>query len=123
MDMIQAPQLALRPVLFRGMFKQARALGVAARDLQHQPIALRHDHIGRPDLHVDGVDLAGLHGRHVRRQIVAVRVPRHLVARGRAAQLAQAHAQPALRDRHGVADRAGVQDLLAAGVEVAQREE
>lgn len=82
----------------------------------------RNDHGGRPQLDDEGVELVRLEVGDILRLVVAMREVR-AVTRGGGVDGTEGGAKEAFAERHGVASGAGVEDLLAFGVDVAQRNE
>ena len=72
MDIVPSLQPALHPILWVIVLKDARSLSVVAGDLQNQFTASTNNHVRRPDLHVECVDLISFDRLHVRGEVAAV---------------------------------------------------
>lgn len=110
------------PIYLGIVLKDGCALGITAGDLEDELPSLVYDHVGGPDLDVDGIDLARLDWLHIGREVLAVRQP-SLVLWVFVVNLAQADPEPSLDKRDSVASCTCVKDLLARGVDVSDCDE
>lgn len=104
------------------MHKHPTPVRVSGADLERDPAAGRDDEVRRPQLHVDGVDLAADDRQDVGGGVVPVGLPRPVVRMPRV-RLAQGHAKEALGGRDTLAHGSGVQDLGPVGGKVPQADE
>lgn len=90
--------------------------------LKHDLATRRYNHSCRPHFNDEGVELVGFQVRNVLRLVIAMREVGE-VSRAGLVDGAEGRAKEALAKRYRVASSTCVEDLLALGVDMAQRDE
>lgn len=121
-DSIETSKDIFTPIHRVAVLKRATALSVVSSNLKHQRIPLLQHDVRRPDLDIEIILNALLHGLHILCIIVPMRQPLPMI-RMRRIRLPQRSPQPALDDGHGIAHRPGVEDLSSVRIQVAQGDE